>query len=114
MRFSTGSQHRNVTGKHRAKRMPRKSLSLLTCVVLVLATSVAITVTGVAVHGGRAAATTPGTPGTPQAGTTVYTESFSNQSAAAAPISILNYTGGPAALNSKYTADAPANGNPGW
>ncbi len=54
--------------------------------------------------GMTAAATVPGTPGTPQPGTPVYTENFSNQSAALVPISILNYTGGPAAANSTYTA----------
>ncbi len=42
-------------------------------------------------------ATTPGTPGVPQAGTPVYTEDFSSQDASAAAINILNYTGGAAA-----------------
>ncbi|MDQ0213197.1 DUF7927 domain-containing protein [Arthrobacter bambusae] len=50
-------------------------------------------------------ATTPGTPGVPQAGTPVYTEDFSNQDASAAAINILNYTGGAAAAFSTYTAD---------
>ncbi len=56
-------------------------------------------------HSGMtAAATVPGTPGTPQPGTPVYTETFSNQNASVLPISILNYTGGAAAANSTYTA----------
>lgn len=50
-------------------------------------------------------ATTPGTPGVPQAGTPIYTESFSNQNATSSAISILNYTGGAAAANMTYTAD---------
>ncbi|MDQ0030705.1 DUF7927 domain-containing protein [Arthrobacter bambusae] len=65
-----------------------------------------------------ASATTPGTPGVPQAGTPVYTEDFSNQNASSAAISILNYTGGPAAANMTYTADpqyTPAGGQcNGW
>ncbi len=50
-------------------------------------------------------ATTPGTPGVPQAGTPVYTEDFSSQDASAAAINILNYTGSAAAAFSTYTAD---------
>ncbi|MGO4587190.1 hypothetical protein AB4Z38_25420, partial [Arthrobacter sp. 2RAF6] len=50
-------------------------------------------------------ATTPGTPGVPQAGTSVYTEDFSNQNATSSAINILNYTGGAAAANMTYTAD---------
>ncbi|WP_442544110.1 SpaA isopeptide-forming pilin-related protein [Arthrobacter sp. KN11-1C] len=50
-------------------------------------------------------ATTPGTPGVPQAATPVYTENFSNQNATSSAISILNYTGGAAAANMTYTAD---------
>ncbi|CAI9394256.1 SpaH/EbpB family LPXTG-anchored major pilin [Microbacterium sp. T2.11-28] len=53
-----------------------------------------------------ASATVPGTPGTPQAGTPVYTEDFSNQNAAVNAIDIRTYTGGAAAANSSYTADA--------
>lgn len=53
-----------------------------------------------------ASATVPGSPGTPQPGTPVYTEDFSNQSAALAAIDIRTYTGGAAAVNSTYTADA--------
>ncbi len=76
-----------------------------------------------------AAATTPGSPGTTQAGTPVYTEDFSNQSAATSAISVLNYTGstgtsytpgpgGSGANGLAYTADTawtPAAGNcNGW
>lgn len=65
-----------------------------------------------------ASATTPGTPGTPQAGTPVYTEDFSNQNSTSSAISILNYTGGAAAANMRYTADpqyTPAGGQcNGW
>lgn len=65
-----------------------------------------------------ASATTPGTPGTPQTGTPVYTEDFSNQNATSSAISILNYTGGAAAANMRYTADpqyTPAGGQcNGW
>ena len=74
----------------------------------------ALAIAGVLVAGGAlapttaitAAATVPGTPGAPQAGTAVYTENFSNQSAALLPINLLNYTGGAAAANSTYTASA--------
>ena len=74
-------------------------------------------------------ATTPGTPGTTQPGTPVYTEDFSNQNAATNAISILNYTGsagtsytpgpgGTGADGLAYTADSawtPAAGNcNGW
>jgi len=52
-----------------------------------------------------ASATVPGMPGTPQPGTPVYTEDFSNQNAAVNAIDIRNYTGGAAAANSTYTAD---------
>ncbi|MGF6835969.1 putative repeat protein (TIGR01451 family), partial [Paenarthrobacter sp. TE4293] len=52
-------------------------------------------------------ATTPGSPGVAQPGTPVYAEDFSNQNATAGAISILNYTGGPAAANETYTADTP-------
>lgn len=52
-----------------------------------------------------AAATVPGTPGTPQPGTPVYTEDFSNQSATLAAIPLTTYVGGAAAANSTYTAD---------
>ncbi len=50
----------------------------------------------------QAGATTPGTPGTAQAPTTIYSENFSNQNATSAAISILNYTG---AGGQTYTAD---------
>lgn len=53
-----------------------------------------------------AAATVPGTPGTPQAGTPIYTENFSNLNATVLPISILTYVGAAAAANSTYTADS--------
>ena len=52
------------------------------------------------------AVTVPYQPGTPQAGTAVYEETFSNQSAAGAPIPLPSYQGGPAAQNSIYTASA--------
>jgi uncharacterized repeat protein (TIGR01451 family)/fimbrial isopeptide formation D2 family protein len=47
----------------------------------------------------------PGTPGVTQPGKTIYTEDFSNTSAATAPIAIGNYTGGTAAQNEQYYAD---------
>ncbi|GAB3557310.1 DUF11 domain-containing protein [Arthrobacter alkaliphilus] len=65
-----------------------------------------------------ASATTPGTPGVPQAGTPVYTEDFSNQNASAAAVDIRNYVGGAAAAFSTYRADpqyTPAGGQcDGW
>ncbi|GAA1949582.1 hypothetical protein GCM10009798_05980 [Nocardioides panacihumi] len=45
--------------------------------------------------------------GVPAPGVPVYSEDFSNQSATSSAISILNYTGGAAAANQTYTADAP-------
>lgn len=45
-------------------------------------------------------------PGVTQPGTVVYSEDFSNQTANTAAIDIRNYTGGPLAANSTYTADS--------
>ncbi|MHA4947155.1 DUF7933 domain-containing protein [Micromonospora sp. SD19] len=45
-----------------------------------------------------ALATVPGLPGTPQPGTPIFTEDFSNESAAAAPIRIGSYTGSPGSV----------------
>lgn len=45
-----------------------------------------------------ALATVPGLPGEPQPGTPVFTEDFSNESAAAAPIRIGSYTGSPGSV----------------
>ena len=45
-----------------------------------------------------AAATVPGRPGEPQPGTPIFTEDFSNESAADAPIRIGSYTGSPGSV----------------
>lgn len=63
-------------------------------------------------------ATVAGTPGTTQPGTPVYTEDFSNHTAASGAINVIGYTGGAAAGNMSYTADwqyTPAAGQcNGW
>ena len=84
----------------------RKGTALTAVLGLTLAATVAVTFA--VVNPTKAGATTPGTPGTAQAGTPIYSEDFSNQSASAAPISILNYTGsaGTSGADSEtYTAD---------
>ncbi|MBT2474176.1 hypothetical protein J7E68_06195, partial [Microbacterium sp. ISL-103] len=91
---------------HRTAAAPRRRA--LTRFIGALAVAGAL-VTGVTLapnSGITAAATVPGSPGTPQTGTPVYTEDFSNQSAALVARSITTYTGGSAAANSTYTASA--------
>lgn len=102
--MSIRSLHRTTRTSSRTAVVPRRRAFTRLLGVLAVA--------GVLVAGGTlapntgitAAATVPGTPGTPQAGTPVYTENFSNQNASLAAISLLNYTGGAAAANSTYTA----------
>lgn len=104
--MSIRSHHRSTGRSARVAVAPRRRAFARLLGVLAVA--------GVLVAGGTlapssgltAAATVPGTPGAPQAGTPVYTENFSNQNASLLPISILNYTGGAAAANSTYTASA--------
>lgn len=104
--MSMRSHHRSTGRSARVAVAPRRRAFARLLGVLAVA--------GVLVAGGTlapssgltAAATVPGTPGAPQAGTPVYTENFSNQNASLLPISILNYTGGVAAANSTYTASA--------
>ncbi|MDR6638547.1 putative repeat protein (TIGR01451 family)/fimbrial isopeptide formation D2 family protein [Paenarthrobacter nitroguajacolicus] len=76
-------------------------LGLLTCVLLVL---VGMTAYGV-VSAPTPVAALPGSPGVTQPGTLIYSEDFSNQSAATAPIPLGSYVGGAAAQNEQYTAD---------
>ncbi|MCR1161888.1 SpaA isopeptide-forming pilin-related protein [Paenarthrobacter sp. UW852] len=52
------------------------------------------------------ASAAPGSPGVTQPGSLIYSEDFSNQNAAAAPIPLGSYAGGTAAGNEQYTADA--------
>lgn len=51
------------------------------------------------------AAAAPGSPGITKPGTLIYSEDFSNQDAAGAPIPLTSYTAGAAAANEQYTAD---------
>lgn len=101
------SSHDRMTARiHRTAAAPRRRA--LTRFIGALAVAGAL-VTGVTLapnSGITAAATVPGSPGTPQTGTPVYTEDFSNQSAALVARSITTYTGGSAAANSTYTASA--------
>ncbi|WP_312170756.1 SpaA isopeptide-forming pilin-related protein [Microbacterium sp.] len=88
----------------RAVAAPRRRALTRLCGILAVA--------GVLIAGGTlapntgitAAATVPGTPGTPQPGTPVYTENFSNQNASLAALPLTTYVGGAAAANSTYTA----------
>ncbi len=78
-------------------------LTLLACVLLVV---VGMTAYGV-VNAPTPVIALPGSPGVTQPGTLVYSEDFSAVSAATAPIPLGSYTGGAAAKNEQYTADAP-------
>ncbi|NHW47706.1 DUF11 domain-containing protein [Paenarthrobacter sp. MSM-2-10-13] len=78
--------------------------------LLALIASVLLVVVGMSAYGVVNAPTPvsalPGSPGVTQPGTLVYSEDFSNISAATAPIPLTSYTGGAAAQNEQYTADA--------
>jgi len=96
--MSQRSQSLTTTRRPRTVRVGRRRLARLlgmTAIVAALLTPSALV----------ASATVPGTPGSPQAGTPVYTENFSNQNASVTAIDIRAYTGGAAAANSTYTAD---------
>ncbi len=80
----------------------RSLLALIACVLLVV---VGMTAYGV-VNVPTPVIALPGSPGVTQPGTLIYSEDFSNQSAATAPIPLGSYTGGAAAQNEQYTADA--------
>ena len=72
--MSERSQSLTTTRRPRTVRVGRRRLARLlgmTAIVAALLTPSALV----------ASATVPGTPGTPQAGTPVYTENFSNQNA---------------------------------
>jgi hypothetical protein len=72
---------------------------------LVLSGATAIALAASVVGGPAANATTPGTPGAPQAGTQLYFEDFSNQNASSAAIQLPSYTGSAAVAQSEtYTA----------
>ncbi|SEJ16819.1 conserved repeat domain-containing protein/fimbrial isopeptide formation D2 domain-containing protein [Arthrobacter sp. yr096] len=90
--------HAHAKARHGA----RPALGLMMCALLAL---VSISAYGVASWPAPAAAA-PGTPGVTQPGTLVYSEDFSNQNAATAPIPLGTYVGGTAAQNEQYTADA--------
>ncbi|GAA3270261.1 SpaA isopeptide-forming pilin-related protein [Paenarthrobacter aurescens] len=85
-------------GESKAKSL----LALIACVLLVV---VGMTAYGV-VNASTPVAALPGSPGVTQPGTLVYSEDFSNMSAATAPIPLGSYIGGAAAQNEQYTADA--------
>ncbi|MBU8860412.1 MULTISPECIES: hypothetical protein [unclassified Micromonospora] len=76
---------------HKGWRRPASALAVLA----VLASS---TTFAVVVSPRPASATVPGQPGVPQPGTPVFTEDFSNESAADEPIRIGSYTGSPGSV----------------
>ncbi len=102
--MSIRSHHRATERSSRSAVAPRRRAITRLLGGLAIAGVLVAGATLAPSSGITAAATVPGTPGTTQPGTPVYTENFSNQSAALLPISILNYTGGAAAANSTYTA----------
>lgn len=104
--MSIRSHHRTTERSPRSGVAPRRRAITRLLGVLAIAGVLVAGATLAPNSGITAAATVPGTPGTPQPGTPVYTENFSNQNASLLPISILNYTGGAAAANSTYTASA--------
>lgn len=79
----------------------RSFMALLACVLLAV---MGITAYGV-VNAPTPGIALPGSPGVTQPGTLIYSEDFSNISAATAPIPLTSYTGGAAAQNEQYTAD---------
>ncbi|MGC4773984.1 hypothetical protein [Micromonospora chalcea] len=76
---------------HKGWRRPASALAVLA----VLASS---SMFAVVVSPPPASATVPGQPGVPQPGTPIFTEDFSNESAADAPIRIGSYTGSPGSV----------------
>lgn len=82
-----------------------KGRTLLALIASVLLVVVGMTAYGV-VNAPTPVSALPGSPGVTQPGTLVYSEDFSNISAATAPIPLTSYTGGAAAQNEQYTADA--------
>jgi uncharacterized repeat protein (TIGR01451 family) len=87
-------------------RLPRGTRrSGVLVAVLSLVAALAVGVSYQAISTGSASATTPGTPGTAQAATPVYTEDFQNQSTNPNGIPIQSYTGGSAAGGNTYYAD---------
>lgn len=94
-------------GSHRRSRTRAPGWFAMACVVAVLALGIVVTPATTV----PATATVPGQPGTPQAGTLVFSENFSNTTATSG-ISILNYVG---TGGMTYTALNPAPGSaPGW
>ncbi|BCW58476.1 putative repeat protein (TIGR01451 family) [Paenarthrobacter nicotinovorans] len=91
---------RGVTKTNRERAASR--LVLLATALAVLAGTIGYS----AVNAPTPVAALPGTPGVTQAGKLVYSEDFSNASAATAPIPLGSYTGGAAAGSEQYTADA--------
>lgn len=94
-----GARHRATGGGSVGARRVGRSVAFVTAAAVVLSSLTLLAPVT------TAEATVPGTPGVAQAGTPVYTEDFSNQSATGSAVSILNYTGSAAAANMKYTAD---------
>src|SRR5690606_34192786 len=77
--MSIRSHHRTTERSSRSGGAPRRRAMTRLLGVLAIA-GVLVAGATLAPHGGiTAAATVPGTPGTPQPGTPVYTENFSNQ-----------------------------------
>lgn len=104
MSLRPGTRHSRArqTPKTNSRRSSRRILRWGTAAALFAAVLVS---GGIGQSAESASATVPGTPGTPQAGTPVYTEDFSNANATSGALPINLYVGGPAAANSTYAAD---------
>ncbi|MEQ4564707.1 SpaA isopeptide-forming pilin-related protein [Paenarthrobacter sp. CAP02] len=101
MRKQSEHTHARVRGRWGGETA-HAVLGFLACLLLVL---VGMTAYGV-VNPSVPASAAPGSPGVTQPGSLIYSEDFSNQNAAAAPIPLGSYAGGTAAGNEQYTADA--------
>ncbi|MEI2277788.1 isopeptide-forming domain-containing fimbrial protein [Paenarthrobacter ilicis] len=101
MRKQSGQQHA-LTHNGPGERPLHSVLALLVSLFLAVASLSTFALIGTPAP----AAAAPGSPGVTQPGTLIYSEDFSNQSAASAPIPLGSYAGGTAAQNEQYTADA--------
>lgn len=102
MSLHFGPRSARASSPKRGRLQSRRAIRVSTCATMLVALLVGATFGQASL---TASATVPGTPGTPQAGTPVYTENFSNQNATLAALPITTYVGGAAAANNVYTAD---------
>ncbi|MCD4853173.1 DUF11 domain-containing protein [Arthrobacter sp. AK01] len=101
MRKQLGHMRAHVRGRL-GERAGHSVFALMASVLLVL---VGMTAYGV-VGSPATVSAAPGSPGVTQPGIQIYSEDFSNQSAATAPVPLGIYTGGAAAQTERYTAGA--------